>query len=589
MRHRLATGLSLGALCLAAPAFAQPVFSGDPIDPLSGQPYVVLPGAPLLWPGEDERWGGGDDVVQPGTLGDVDLVIRSVAFAGAFPAPAAGVAAAPVLIAGGASTGDGSDAFFQLALSDGAAVPAAGNPLSGAELNGRGALVLAWADLDGDGFVGPRSADGDADAELELQEALTPIGRQVALLANSTANGDIAVALGAPASVGGLGVALTAAALTGPSAPVFLDGPPIATLLPLLPPVDITRITGNDPPAPDPEYLVDIELEVESDRWFVPAPGDVAPGDPFAIPLDGSSVSVDLLQARAGTAVGAALAQPLDAGFTASLARRVLPAVGAGGARLPVQSVAGLALADDGPGNAVTLALFPADRLGNPTDPGATALVVELLAGPGLALLAPDSDADPSRETVTLDDAEAVLLTLDDAGAAGDGGGVADLVASSGGVPTALLRIDLGGAAPAPGPFSSAKVKLRIKGGGRDRIAVAAAVAAAGLDPGAAGVRLRLTSGAQTVYDRTLAPGAMLLRGGRYKFRDAAGVGARLALVVVPRGGGRYSLRASVSDLTLPVGAQVDPLTLAVDVGSSAFASPLACEANAAATAARCE
>ncbi len=589
MRRGGRLALQLGAVCLAARALAQPVFSGDPIDPLSGQPYVVLPGAPLLYPGADERWGGGDDVVQPGTRGDVDLVIRSVAFADAFPAAAAGVASAPVLIAGGAPTGDGSDAFFQLALSDGAATPAAGHPLTGPELNGRGALVLAYADLDGDGFVGPRSADGDADAELELQEALTPIGRQVALLTGGAASGDIAVSLGAPASAGGLGVVLTAAALTGPSAPIYLDGPLVATLLPLLPPVDITRITGNNPPPPDPEYLVDIELEVDANRWFVPAPGDVAPGDPFAIPLDGSSVSVDLLQARAGAAVGAALARPLDTAFTASLTRRVLPAVGAGGARLPVESITALPLADDGAGNGVTLALFPADRLGNPTDPAAAPMVVELRAGPGLALLAPDSDADTSRETVTFDDAEVVLLTLDDAGAAGDGGGLADLIASTGGAPTALLRVDLGGAAPAPGPFTTAKAKLRFKAGGGDRLTVLGTVAATGLDPHAVGVRVQLSSGAQSLYDRTLAPAAMLARGRRFTFRDPAGIPGRLALVIVARGGGRYSMRAAVSDLTLPVDASADPITLAVDIGSSRFAAPLACEANAAGTATRCQ
>lgn len=580
--------LPLALLLLAAPAVAQPVFSGDPIDPSTGAPYVILPGVPLLHPGEDERWDG-DDIVQLGTLGDVDLVIRSAPFAAVFPDPAAGIAAAPVVIAGGSPTGAGSDAFFQLALSDGAAAPPAGQPLIGSELNGRGALVLAWADLDGDGFVGPRSADGDADAQLELQEALVPIGRQVALLAGGAASGDIAVGLGAPASAGGLGVVLTAAALTGPSAPVFLDGPPIATLLPLLPPVDITRITGNDPPAPDPEYLVDVELEVEADRWFVPGPGDVLPGDPMAMPLDGSSATVDLLQARAGAAVGAAVARPLDPGFVAGLERRVLPAVGPGGSRLAVEPLTGLALADDGPGNAVTLVLFAADRLGNPTDPGAAPMVVELTVGPGLALSAPDADGDPRRETVTLVDAEALSLTLDDAGGAGDGGGLADLVVSTGGAPSALLRVDLGGAPPAPA-FERARVRLHFKPGGGDRLsAIGTLAATAALDPRADGLRLRLASGAQVLFDRALPPGAMQARGKRFRFRDLPGAAERLTVVVVTRAGGRYSLRASAAGLTLPGDAQIDPLTLTVEVGSAGMATTLACQANSTATATRCE
>jgi len=579
--------LSMAALAAAVPAGAQSVFSGDPIDPLTGAAYVMLPGVPLLHAGEDERWDG-DDVVQLGTIGDVDLVIRTTAFAAAFPAPAAGVAMAPVLVAGGTPTGAGSDAFFQLALSDGAAAPPAGHPLGGTELDGRGVLVLAWADLDGDGFVGPRSADGDGDAQLELQEALAPVGRQVALLLGGVASGDIAVGLGAPASVGGLGVVLTAAALTGPSAPVFLDGPPIATLLPLLPPVDITRITGNDPPAPDPDYLVDIELEVEADRWFVPAPGDVLPGDPMAIPLDGSSASVDLLQARAGDAVGAGLARPLGAGFVADPARRILPAVGAGGTRLPVEALTALALGDDGPGNDVTLALYPADRLGNPTDPAAGPMVVELRTGPGLALIAPDADGDPRREVVTLTNAEALLLTLDDAGGAADGGGLVDLVASTAGAPTAMLRVDLGGAPPAP-LIDRARVRLQIDPSRPDRVAATATLRAADLDPLADGIRLRLGDGAQVLYDRTLAPGAMQVRGGRFKFRDVPGSANRLTLTVVPRPGGRYTLRAAVADATLAGDVGLGALTFIVESGSAAMSTTLACRPNAAGTVARCD
>lgn len=580
--------LALVVLLASGPAVGQTVFSGDPIDPLTGSAYVMLPGVPLLHAGEDERWDGEGDVVQLGTIGDVDLVIRTASFAAAFPAPAAGIAAAPVVVAGGSPTGAGSDGFFQLALSDGAASPPAGHPLGGAELDGRGALVLAWADLDGDGFVGPRSADGDADAQLELQEALVPIGRQVALLAGGSASGDIAVGLGAPASVGGLGVVLTAAALTGPSAPVFLDGPPVATLLPLLPPVDITRITGNEPPAPDPEYLVDIELEVEADRWFVPAPGDVLPGDPMAIPLDGSSVTVDLLQARSGAAAGAALARPLGAGFIADLSRRVLPAVGAAGERLPVEPLTALALADDGPGNAATLALFPADRLGNPTDPGPTPMVVELTAGPGLALTAPDTDGDPRRELVTLGSAESVLLALDDAGGAADGGGLADLLASVGGVPTALLRVDLGAAPPAP-VVDRARVRMQIDPSRADRIAVAATLQANDLEPRRDGIRLRINAGAQVLYDRTLAPGVMQARGRRAKFRDAPGAADRLTLTVVTRPGGRYALRAAVAEATLAGDVNLDALTLTVESGAAGMSTALDCRPNAAATVARCE
>lgn len=581
--------IATALLLLAARAGAQPVFSGDPVDPGSGLPWIIQPGAPLYSPGDDEKFGTGDDVLQPATIGDVDLVVRSVAFAGAIPATAASVAAAPVLIAGGTPTGIGSDAVFQLAVSDGAASPAAGNPLTGPELNGRGVLVLAYADLDGDGVVGPTSADGDADNELERQEAIAPIGRQVALLAAGGALGDIAVATGAPASAGGLGVVLAAVGLTGPSAPVYLDGAPIMTRLPLLFPVDLTRVTGNTPPPPDPNYLVDVEITPEVGRWFIPGPGDAVPGEPFAIPLDGTSVSNDLLQARAGSAVAAALAQPIAAGFVADVSRRVLPAVGNGGSRVPVERVDALAIADDGPGNGATVLVFPADRLGNPADPAPPSTTVVLRGGAGLAIAAPDSDGNPLQETITFTSAEAVAVTLDDTGGGGDSGAVTDLVATIDGVPSAAVRFTIGTGSGGGGALGGAQVKLGVAGGGRDRIRVKASTPATTLDPSAVAVQLTLSSGAQIIYDRVLPPGTFPASARRYTYKDAAGASARLKIAIVRRASGAYGLRAAVSALTLPVGASVNPLTLTLAVGTNTFTATLACTANHAGTATRCQ
>ena len=581
--------LATAVLLLAARAGAQPVFSGDPVDPGTGLPWVIQPGAPLYSPGDDEKYDTNDDVLQTGTIGDVDLVVRSVAFGGAIPATAASVAAAPVVIAGGAPTGIGSDAVFQLAVSDGAASPPAGHPLTGPELNGRGVLVLAYADLDGDGVIGPTAVDGNADDQIDRQEAIAPVGRQVALLANGGALGDIAVSTGAPASTGGMGVVLAAVGLTGPSAPVYLDGAPIMTRLPLLFPADLTRVAGNNPPPPDPNYLVDVEMTPEVGRWFIPGPGDAVPGEPFAISLDGSSVSNDLLQARAGSAVAAALAQPVGAGFVADVTRRVLPAVGSGGSRLLAEPIDALSLADDGPGNGATVLVFPADRLGNPADPALPSTTVVLHGGTGLKITAPDSDANPLQETITFTTAEAVAVTLDDSGASADSGAITDLVATIDGVPTAAVRITIGtGSGGGPGALDGTDVKLGVAGGSRDRIRVRTTTDAAVLDPSAAEVRITLSNGTATIYDRLLPSGSLAAVGKRYTSKDAAGAAGRLKIVFVRRATGRYGVRASITALTLPAGATTGPATLTVAVGAHSFAATLVCTTNHAGTAGRC-
>ena len=54
---------------------AQQVFLGDPVDS-SGRPFPMMPGLPLLLPGDDGEFGTADDVHDPIYSGDVDLVVR---------------------------------------------------------------------------------------------------------------------------------------------------------------------------------------------------------------------------------------------------------------------------------------------------------------------------------------------------------------------------------------------------------------------------------------------------------------------------------------------------------------------------------
>src|SRR6185503_17311869 len=145
--------------------------------------------------------------------------------------------------------------------------------------------VFAFADLDGDGFVGPTDADGDTvDTERELQEASYVVGRRAAIFENGVATGQ-----GAPASAGGLHVVLTAAAYVGPFVPDFLegnvpDGPGIATMLPFFPRIDAERAVesgGRGGPA-TPDVRLGVELEDE----FEPPVDDPVLGTPFALPTD---------------------------------------------------------------------------------------------------------------------------------------------------------------------------------------------------------------------------------------------------------------------------------------------------------------
>src|SRR5262249_59453008 len=110
--------------------------------------------------------------------------------------------------------------------------------VAGPEPNGRPLLAVAYADLAGDGFIGPTAADGDADDEIERQEILVPAGRAPASIVDGVATGSLALSVGAPASAGGLGVVVTAGAATGTTPFLYFDGPWIATLLPYMPPLD---------------------------------------------------------------------------------------------------------------------------------------------------------------------------------------------------------------------------------------------------------------------------------------------------------------------------------------------------------------
>src|SRR5262245_8929163 len=448
-----------------------PVFAGDPIDPTTGAPYIILPGVPLVNPGPDGRFGTGDDLIDPSIVGDVDLVVRTGGgyTGGPIPAPHPGLAATPAVTVGGTSA-------FQGILSDGQPPFVTGNPLTGAELNGRPLLAVAYADLDGDGFIGPTAADGDADDEIERQEILVPAGRAAASIVNGVAAGSLALTAGAPASAGGLGVVVTAGATTGTTPFLYFDGPWIATLLPYMPPLDPKRIIGgNGLGGPDPSHLL-ADFELEFEKTFSPAPNHPILGTPYAIPLDGTSQTVDLLRAVSGAVAGVSFGAPVDpATFVADPARRLLPAIGPSGARTLLEGTSAIALASDGLGGAITVDCFLTDRFGNATDPPAGGYAVTLEAGPRLVIVSPDTDGDPHTEPLVFANANAIALVIDDAGVPASVPAVDHLVAVRNGAPVAALRANLaagpgggaggggGGGGGTPGALGRGHVTLRFE------------------------------------------------------------------------------------------------------------------------------
>lgn len=440
--RRLAAAL---LLLTASSATAQlPVFSGDPVDS-HNDPYVILPGLPLILPGDDKTLGTSDDEINLSIIGDVDVVARTGGtYAGSGPIPAAhaGIVAAP------ATTAITGDVAFQMILSDGATSPTTGNPLLGNQQDDRAALVVAFPDLDGDGYIGPYAGDGSADLQIERQEAFSIIGRQAALIHNGVASGNLAVNLGAPASHGGLGTLVGGGVLMGTDAPEYLDGVWVGTRLPILPPLDYADLIGGGGgvrPPPD-SGEAPIEIKTEFEKWLLPSPTHPLLGGMFAIPTDGSSPTVDLARVDSGAFNGAAFALPIaTATFVADAAKRVIPAINEIDQRQLVEPVDSLILADDGPGNGRTIAVYAADRFGNATDAD-TPVTVVLETTPGLTITSPDADSDPHHETILFDGAGYTPVTLDDSGTASDGGDQR-LLALVDGVPTAALDL-ISGAGP---------------------------------------------------------------------------------------------------------------------------------------------
>lgn len=584
---RFAAGVAL--LATAAGPVRADVFQGDPIDPATQTPYVVLPGLPLVYPGADGVYGTHDDVVDTGIVGDVDLVVRTQGsvVGGAIPPPASGLVTAPVVVAGGAQGTAGTRLPFQVIVSDGTTPPAWGGALAAPELDVHGALAIAYPDLDGDGVVGPTGAPG-ASVELQRQETMQTAGRRPAIFLGGVAADSMGVALGAPASAGGLGLALAALGTTGATPGLYFDGPWIATRLPYMLPLDPSTYFNSDG---EPSADGVIEVELAREELLLPAPDDPVLGGAYALPLDGSSPTTDLAVAVSGPAEGVVFATPVDPStFVADFARRLVPVVDAGDARRLVEATDAITLANDGPGGAVSVVVFLADLMGNAADPAPGGTPVVLEAGPGLAIVSPDTDGDPRRETLPFATAAYATIVVDDAGAAG-GAGTDRIVARLGAAPVASLRVtlDAGGGASS-GAFTAARAAVtRSKRPAHDHVTLGGTFTTdAALDPASQTITVTLSNPGGVLYHRQFAPGTLVANKARTMFRAADAHGS-LTLKHARRTPQNHAVRASLGALDLG-GVDLSPaeLVMTVDVGGSIFTDVLACKVAKNLRATRC-
>lgn len=405
MRSTLATLTALSAL-LALPAAslaqADPMLMGDPVDG-TGAIIELQPDVPRIEAGPDEDLGTADDVVDFGTLGDVDLVVRTgiMSFPGAVPATAPLRGAVPVAQVGSVPIP------FVVAATDGAGAP--GNPVVSAAVEGNPVLVVAFPDLDGDGFVGVTGLDGNPNDASTEEAELNLVGRAFAFFQNGQAGGELFVDLGAPVEER-VRVVVVAAAYTGATNPGFFGGavptgPAVLTNLPFFPRTDPDDvIEGNAPNFADPEGRVGVEVEDE----FTPDPS-AAYGESFSLATDGSVSSIDVADVQSGphshfSFFRVANPATYDEGSDGPL----LPGVDALGGRVLLELLRG-SLATG------SLRLVPTDTFGNSSEL-LQPVAVELFARAGAQITSPDTDGNPSRETLVVFGAEGVAVTLEGSG-----------------------------------------------------------------------------------------------------------------------------------------------------------------------------
>ena len=452
----LAIGMAL-LLVQCGPRFVRlandedPLLAFDWFDSVTGLIVEIGPGVPLILPGPDGRLDSEDDVLRLDIVGDADLVVRSgiAGFVGAIPDPSPLVAGGSVPEGVAEPFAQGVPIDFVVVATDGAASPAYGNPVAPAYFEGLPILVLAFADLDGDGFIGITLLDGDAtDAEVEEAE-LEPVGRRFVIGSGDRASGELFVEAGGPSGAR-ITIALAAAAWAGPTDPSYLSGnvpmgPAVTTHLPMVPDTDPLLILGGgtraSPLPTSPDDLVGVEVK----DVLTPDPSQPY-GEAFTLRLDGSDPTIDVATMRSGAFARFGLVRVPDPNHFAALDSRPLRlGLDDTGAPAAYEVLGSMTVPDDGIQSLEAVRVVPLDRLGNVTDLASPELVT-LRTGGTVRIISPDVDGDPFRETFEVPDARGVQVLLDDPGGSYDDGNVDFLRIESAGSATSagsLVRVDL--------------------------------------------------------------------------------------------------------------------------------------------------
>lgn len=398
---------------------SDPVLHLDVLDPDTGRPAVIVPHAPWIRRGPDGVLGTADDLVTPEVRGDVDLVVRSgqLTRSETIPEPAAARNALPIGVAEPFS--EGAPIPFSVIPSDGAGGAPAGSPAAPPYLEGLPVLAVAFADLDGDGYVGITLLDGDADDAAIEQLELVPVGRRYAIAADGVAKEQIGVTIGGPAGAP-VRIALTASTFAGPFDEDYFEGmipngPAIMTRLPFLPysePLVTIRQGLFGLKRADPNGRIAVETQMARQ----PDPTDTRIGEAFTLRLDGSDPTIDVALMRSGAASHIGVARvPDPVGYVPLDARPLKPGMDEGGKRALYEILPLLGIRDDGAGSATRIRLVMLDRLDNITDP-LQPTVLRVRTKGRVAIVQPDEDGDPFEEHVLLEDARGVEVTLDDLG-----------------------------------------------------------------------------------------------------------------------------------------------------------------------------
>ena len=484
-------GLSVLLLAVDCDSNVEWLAAGDPIDPQTGSLYEIVPGAPRVTArattalqdepeesrreadrsdnsGPGKKRGGRksrkkrseeDDETEPRSstanreqdrepaieigpeIGDIDLVIRSTAAGPARIPPPAAVrmqGGLPELIASRRTSGAGLP--FTVFGSTGT-LPLTPPP-PGATFPDHPVLVLAFADLDGDGFVGITELDQDpSDTVLEERE-LNPVARRYAIADGSTASGELFVPIGGPPGAA-LEIALSAVTFAGPRDPNYYGGgvpmgPAIMTKLPFPPATAPAQVIGTRPTTAHVNALVGAEIE----PLLTPDPSHPQLGEAFTMRLDGSQPSIDTAQVRSRDFVRFAFGDPVGA-HTLDLNSHtpLRPGLAPSGERVVYQLPQHLTLPDDGEATRSTLHIVPIDDLGNITSLDRPHDIEISSTGP-VVIVSPDRDGDPQRETLRADSPRGVEIVIDDRGGQWDDPNEATLELR-GGFPPNQLPISL--------------------------------------------------------------------------------------------------------------------------------------------------